>query len=58
MKEEKLSDENIFFFQLQYLSHKNIHWAELEKKNHFQKINQIYQIINTTVIHFCSKYLI
>lgn len=38
MKEEKLSDENIFFFQLQYLSHKNIHWAELEKqKNHFQK---------------------
>lgn len=40
MKEEKSSDENIFF-QLKYLSHKNIHWAELEKKNHFQKINQI-----------------
>lgn len=37
MKEEKLSDENIFFFQLQYLSHKNIHWAELEKQKSFSK---------------------
>jgi hypothetical protein len=57
MKEEKSSDENIFF-QLKYLSHKNIHWAELEKQKSFSKNKSNLQIINTTVAHFYIKYLI